>query len=249
MEAKGAGKDRDSSPGSRLPLRTPEAGITRGTRGPRPSPELHRGHFQPRNSPAFPGPPKIHKLPSRSCLQSRGWRGEPGPCRGRRAGHPRTHLPRVAPAAGSASARTAAGPPPVRSLLPAPPSPRPREVGPAAAPESRGGLPELSRALPPRLLGGWAGPTRPDVMRTTAGSSLLSSTPAPLPRPPPPREFLNGLNWMVAVSLRQQSNLTFVLCTQSWFRPLFRVAKCVATLITCPKCQVFLSTSQCNAKL
>lgn len=76
------------------------------------------------------------------------------PKRGRRAPHPRTHLPPVAPAAGSASARTAAGPGPVRSLLPAPPSPRPREVEPAAAPESRGGLPELSRALPLRLLGG-----------------------------------------------------------------------------------------------
>lgn len=83
----------------------------------------------------------------------------PTPSRGRRAPHPRTHLPPVAPAAGSASARTATGPAPVRSLLPAPPSPRPREVGPAAAPESRSGLTQLSRSLPPKLLGGWAGST------------------------------------------------------------------------------------------
>lgn len=96
-------------------------------------------------------------LPS-SCRVSAGAASPAAPpSRGRRAPHPRTHLPPVAPAAGSASARTSAGPAPVRSLLAAPPSPRPREVEPAAAPESRSCRPELSRALTPRLLGGWAG--------------------------------------------------------------------------------------------
>lgn len=63
---KGARKDKDSSPGSRLPLRTPWPASPRGTRGPRPSPELHRRHYQPRNEPGFPLDAQRHtrSLPS-----------------------------------------------------------------------------------------------------------------------------------------------------------------------------------------
>lgn len=133
----------------------------RGTRGPRPALELHWRHCQPRHQPGCPWTPKDTEDLLLPLLAELGPGRQAGaPSRGRCAPQPRPHLPPVAPAAGSASARTAAGPGPVRSLLPAPPSPRPREVEPAAAPESRGGLPELSRALPPRLLAGWAGPTR-----------------------------------------------------------------------------------------
>ncbi|XP_064334862.1 sterile alpha motif domain-containing protein 1-like [Camelus dromedarius] len=162
-KGKEAGKDKDASSGSRPPLRTPGASI---------SPRNKRAKAAAGASPeTFPAP----KLARLSLDTRRHVSSPPAPARGVGAGaashgpgsrrrgtpHPRTHLPPVAPAAGSASTRTAASPAPVRSLLPAPPSPRPREVGPAAAPESRGGPPELSRALPPRLLGGWAGPTRP----------------------------------------------------------------------------------------
>lgn len=134
----------------------------RGTRGPRPSPLLHKRHFQPPKLARLSLDTQSHTRSPPSARRVRAGVASPAPTpsRGRRAPHPRTHLPPVAPAAGSASARTATGPAPLRSLLPAPPSPRPREVGPAAAPESRSGLTQLSRSLPPRLLGGWADPTR-----------------------------------------------------------------------------------------
>lgn len=63
-KGKGAGKDKDSSPGSRLPLRTHGASTTRRTRGPRPSPELIGDISKPDISPAFPGHPKPHKISS-----------------------------------------------------------------------------------------------------------------------------------------------------------------------------------------
>lgn len=142
---RGAGEDKDAFPGSRLPLRTHGAGITPG---------IQRAKAVARASPETVPAPKGARL---SLDTLRHTRPLP-PARRVRAGaaarppsqprHPRTHLSPVAPAAGSASARTSAGPAPVRSLLPAPPSPRPREVGLAAAPKSRSGPPELSRALP-----------------------------------------------------------------------------------------------------
>lgn len=130
-------------------------GSPRGSRGPRPSPvTLPAPTFTRLSLDPLRHPPR--SLPA--AREGRAGAAARPPSRPR---HPRTHLRPVAPAAGSASARTSVGPAPVRSLPPAPPSPRPREVGLAAAPKSRSGLPELSRALPPRRLGGRAVPPRP----------------------------------------------------------------------------------------
>lgn len=52
----------------------------RGTRGPRPSLELHWRDTASRDiSPAVPGHPKTQKISSDSCSQSWGWRTERGP--------------------------------------------------------------------------------------------------------------------------------------------------------------------------
>lgn len=161
----GRGAEGDRGRAARRSL--PGLGATcpgpRGTGGPRPSPGLPWSRRQPRHHPAVPGRPKTPHVSPGPCSQSCGRRAQrappPPPARPPRAAS--AYSPASGRARGRLSlARTAAGPGPVRSLLPAPPSPRPREVAPAAAPESRGGLPELSRALPPRLLGGWAGQPR-----------------------------------------------------------------------------------------
>lgn len=55
---RGAGKDKDAFPGSRLPLRTAGPASPRGSRGPRPSLALHRRHEQPRHEPGFPQTPQ-----------------------------------------------------------------------------------------------------------------------------------------------------------------------------------------------
>lgn len=177
---KGARKDKDSAPAFRLPLPTHGASITPGNKRAKAIAEASPETFAAPKLARISLDTQSHtrSLPPSRRVSAGTASPSPHPSRGRRALHPRTHLPPVALAAGTASARTAAGPAPVRSLLPAPPSPRPREVGPAAAPESRSGLPELSRSLPPPLLGGSAVRLGPDVIRTTAGSSLLSSTTA-----------------------------------------------------------------------
>lgn len=112
----------------------------------------------PERSPAFPGPPQTHAT-SPSGAPREGGSGGPAPL----AAPASAHSPVCGRASGRLSLRTdLAGPAPVRSLLPAPPSPRPREVGLAAAPKSRSGLPQLSRALlPPSSASRWQGCGRP----------------------------------------------------------------------------------------
>lgn len=155
----------------------------RGTRGPRPSPELHERHFQPRHEPCFLWTPKAtphlflllaelgqvrragpplpaaaarRRIRALTCLQSRPRPAQPphGPQPARRPSAPCCPL-RPRPAPGRRDPRLR------------------RNLGAAS----------LNSRDPSRQGFLVAGPVRlgPDVIRTTAGSSLLSSTTASWP--------------------------------------------------------------------
>lgn len=139
----------------------------------------------PEISPAFLGHPKTHKLSSCSCSQSWGWRGETGP--------PAPAAERRIRALTCLRSRPRPAQPPHRPQPARRPSapcgplrPRPAPGRWDPRPHRNLGADSLNSREPSLRGFSVAGPVRlsPDVIRTKAGSSLLSSTPPPPPAPP-----------------------------------------------------------------
>lgn len=178
----GAGRHEDPSPGSGRPVRVlgeqEGQGRRRGFPGAAASPGITRLSLDAQRRLTSP------RAPARRVAAGAPSGPPPHPQRGRRAPHPRTHLPPVAPAAGSASH----GPQPARGpsapFCPLRPRPAPGRWRPR--PRRNLGAAFLNSREPSLRGFSVAGPVSlgSDVIRTTAGSSLVSSTRAPL-RPAP----------------------------------------------------------------
>lgn len=252
--ARGEGQGSTKIPPGARGYLSGDAGLVspRGTRGPRPSLELlWRDTASPDISPAVAGPPKTQKISSGSCSQSWGPRGERGPPAAAAARRIRVltclrSRPRPA--------QPPHGPQPVRGpsapFCPLRPRPAPGRWHPR--PRRNLGAAFLNSREPSLLGFSVAGPVRlgPDVIRTTAGSSLLSSTPARLPRPPTPCEFpmaLEQWTWQSLLpSFINLTSLTFSVFKAGSKAGPWESPQCGAILVLSDR--VFLSTYQCNAK-